>query len=82
MLTNAVVTWSTEYYCLAVAELRAAGRDIPGEVLAHISRLTVRTAASSASSRVGVEAGLTKPGDRGLRPLRATGTGQASGSAR
>src|SRR5208282_4157290 len=37
VLTNAVVTWSTEYYSLAVTQLRAAGRDIPDALLAHIS---------------------------------------------
>ncbi|MER5424163.1 Tn3 family transposase [Streptosporangium roseum] len=36
LITNAVVTRSTEYYGLAVDSLRAAGRRIDDEVLAHI----------------------------------------------
>lgn len=37
VLTNTVVTWSTEYCSLAVKQLRAQGRDVPDELLAHIS---------------------------------------------
>jgi TnpA family transposase len=37
LATNAVVTWTTEYYGLAVAEMRAEGRRIDNEVLPHIS---------------------------------------------
>jgi Tn3 transposase DDE domain len=36
LATNAVVTWTTEYYGLAVAALRRGGRWIDDEVLAHI----------------------------------------------
>jgi len=82
VLTNAVVTWSTEYYCLAVAELRAAGRDIPNEVLAHISPAHSENINFFGVITVDVEAELAKLDGRGLRPLRAAGTGQASSSAR
>jgi TnpA family transposase len=37
LVTNAVVTWTTEYYGLAVESMRAAGRRVDDEVLAHIS---------------------------------------------
>ena len=37
LVTNAVVAWTTEYYGLAVESMRAAGRRIDDEVLAHIS---------------------------------------------
>jgi hypothetical protein len=37
LLTNAVVTWTTEHYGPAVAALRAEGRTGDDEVLAHIS---------------------------------------------
>ena len=37
MLTNAVVTWTTEYYSHAVLELRSQGRSVPDEILSHIS---------------------------------------------
>ncbi|MEU8504462.1 hypothetical protein AB0C40_06935 [Streptomyces brevispora] len=36
-MTNAVICWHTEYLDLAVGELRAAGREVDAEVLAHIS---------------------------------------------
>ncbi len=37
VLTNALVTWTTEYYTLAVRQLRADGRSVPDELLSHIS---------------------------------------------
>ncbi|WP_433235035.1 Tn3 family transposase [Streptosporangium sp. CA-135522] len=37
LLTNAVVAWTTEYYSRAVLELRAQGRDVPDELLSHVS---------------------------------------------
>jgi TnpA family transposase len=37
VLTNSVITWVTEYYQLAVQDLRAKGRAVPDELLAHIS---------------------------------------------
>ena len=37
VLTSAVVTWTTEYYTLAVKQLRGEGRSVPGELLARIS---------------------------------------------
>ncbi|MCH9816548.1 MAG: YihY/virulence factor BrkB family protein, partial [Actinomycetia bacterium] len=33
LLTNVVVTWTTEYYSLAVKSLRSSGRDVPNQVL-------------------------------------------------
>ena len=37
LVTNAVVAWTTEYFGLAVDSMRAAGRRVDDEVLAHIS---------------------------------------------
>ena len=37
VLTNSVITWTTEYYQLAVQQLHGQGRDVPDEILAHIS---------------------------------------------
>ena len=34
--TNAIVTWTTEYYGLAVAALRREGRPVDDDLLAHI----------------------------------------------
>jgi hypothetical protein len=36
LATNAIVCWSTEYHGLAVGALRAGGRIVDDEVLAHI----------------------------------------------
>ena len=82
MLTNAVVTWSAEYYCLAVAELRAVGRDIPDELLARISPAHSENINFFGVTTVDVGAERAKLDDQGLCPLRAAGKGQAFGSAR
>jgi hypothetical protein len=37
VLTNAVITWTTEYYQLEVRQFCADGREVPDELLAHIS---------------------------------------------
>ncbi|WUD66539.1 transposase [Nocardia sp. NBC_00508] len=37
LATNAVIAWTTEYYGLAVEQMRRAGRRIDDDVLAHIS---------------------------------------------
>jgi hypothetical protein len=74
VLTNAVICWSTEYYSLAVTELRAAGRDIPDALLAHICPAHSENINFFGVITVDVEAELAKLDDRGLRPLRLTGT--------
>lgn len=37
LATNAVIAWTTEYYGLAVEQMRRAGRRVDDDVLAHIS---------------------------------------------
>ncbi|MET9243020.1 Tn3 family transposase [Nonomuraea sp. NPDC003709] len=37
ILTNAVITWTTEYYGMAIKELRAQGREVPDELLSFIA---------------------------------------------
>ncbi|PZS32925.1 MAG: Tn3 family transposase [Pseudonocardiales bacterium] len=70
VLTNAVVTWSTEYYSLAVAELRAQGRDVPDEVLTHIWPAHSENINFFGVITVDIEAELAKLDARGHRPLR------------
>ena len=36
LATNAIVTWTTEYYGLAIAALRRGDRRVEEEVLAHL----------------------------------------------
>ncbi len=70
MLTNAVITWTTEYYQLAVKDLRAGGRDVPDELLAHISPAHSENINFFGVITVDVEAELAKLDTGGWRPLR------------
>jgi hypothetical protein len=73
VLTNAVVTWSTEYYALAVAQLRGQGRDIPDAILTHISPAHSENINFFGVITVDVDAELAKLDSQGLRPLRPMG---------
>jgi hypothetical protein len=64
LVTNAVVTWTTEYYGLAVEQMRAAGRRIDDEVLAHISP----------AHSENIDGELAQLGPTGYRPLRVRDT--------
>ena len=70
VLTNSVITWVTEYYQLAVQELRATGRDVPDELLAHISPAHSENINFFGVITVDVEAELAKLDQAGWRPLR------------
>ncbi len=70
MLTNAVITWTTEYYQIAVEELRAKGRAVPDEILAHISPARSENINFFGVITVDVEAELAKLDPAGWRPLR------------
>lgn len=69
-MTNAVVCWHTEYLGLAVGELRAAGREVDAEVLAHISPARSSVVNYYGSITVDYDRELAQLGDRGHRPLR------------
>jgi TnpA family transposase len=68
--TNAVITWTTEYYQLAVQNLRAKGRDVPDDILAHISPAHSENINFFGVITVDVEAGLAELDPAGWRPLR------------
>ena len=70
MLTNSVITWVTEYYQLAVQELRAMGRDVPDEILARISPAHGENINFFGVITVDVEAELARLDQAGWRPLR------------
>ncbi|MET8335949.1 Tn3 family transposase [Streptosporangium canum] len=70
VLTNAVVAWTTEYYSRAVTELRAQGRAVPDDVLAHISPGHSDNINFFGVINVDVEAELAKLDGSGWRPLR------------
>ena len=63
-------TWTTEYYQLAVQDLRAKGRAVPGELLAHISPAHSENVNFFGVITVDVEAELAKLDTGGWRPLR------------
>jgi hypothetical protein len=75
-LTNAVITWSTEYYSLAVGQLRAQGRDVPDDLLAHISPAHSENINFFGVITVDVEEELAKLNPAGgWRPLRPQDSG-------
>lgn len=70
LVTNAVVTWTTEYYGLAVASMRRSGRRIDDEVLAHISPAHSENINFFGSIDVDIDGELAQLGPTGYRPLR------------
>ncbi|MGA5128186.1 Tn3 family transposase [Streptomyces olivoreticuli] len=72
-VTNAVVCWHTEYMGLAVGELRAAGRGVDAEELAHISPARSSVVNYYGSITVDYERELAQLDDQGHRPLRTAG---------
>ena len=74
LVTNAVVAWTTEYYGLAVESLRAAGRRIDDEILAHISPAHNENINFFGSIDVDIETELAQLGPTGYRPLRLRST--------
>lgn len=74
LVTYAVVAWTTEYYGLAVDSMRAAGRRIDDEVLAHISPARSENINVFGSIDVDIDAELAQLGPTGYRPLRVGDT--------
>ncbi|WP_035838612.1 Tn3 family transposase [Kitasatospora azatica] len=70
LLTNAVVTWTTEYYGLAIAQMRAEGRAVDDELLAHISPAHSENVNFFGTINVEVDTELAKLDPAGYRPLR------------
>ncbi|MGW7596265.1 Tn3 family transposase [Streptomyces asiaticus] len=70
LVTNAVVTWATEYCGLAVGQMRSAGRRSDGEVLAHISSAYGESISFFGAIEVGIGGELARLGPTGYRPLR------------
>ncbi|MDJ0418584.1 Tn3 family transposase [Rhodococcus opacus] len=74
LATNAVVAWATEYYGLALESMRAAGRRVDDEVLAHISPAHNANITFFGSIDVDIEGELAQLGPTGYRPLRVRDT--------
>ncbi|MDP9850485.1 Tn3 family transposase [Streptosporangium lutulentum] len=74
LVTNAVIAWTTEYYGLAVESMRASGRRIDEEALAHISPAHSENINFFGSIAVDIEGELAQLGPTGYRPLRVRDT--------
>jgi hypothetical protein len=72
-----VVTWTTEYYGLAIAQMRAEGRAIDDELLAHISPAHSENVNFFGTINVEVD---TKLDPAGYRPLQPRRPGRARGA--
>ncbi|MEU8205629.1 Tn3 family transposase [Streptosporangium sp. NPDC049046] len=71
VLTNAVITWTTEYYGVAIGELRTQGREIRDELLSFIAFGHRENINFFGFITVDIEAELAKL-IKGWRPLRPT----------
>jgi hypothetical protein len=74
LATNAVIAWTTEYYGLAVDQMRRSGRRIDDEVLAHISPAHSENINFFGAIEVDIDAELAQLGPTGYRPLRVPDT--------
>ncbi len=70
LATNAVIDWTTEYYGLAVEQMRRSGQRIDDEVLAHISPAHSADINFFGAIEVDVEGEIAQLGPTGYRPLR------------
>ena len=77
-MTNAVVTWTTEYYGLAVTDIRARGRQVEDELLALISPAHSENVNFFGTIAVDIEHELAKLDPSGYRPLRERNSTAAS----
>ncbi|MGW5691186.1 Tn3 family transposase [Streptomyces asiaticus] len=74
LLTNSVVTWTTEYYGLVIAQMRVEGRAVDDELLAHISPAHSENVNFFGTINVEVDTELAKLDPAGYRPLRVPRT--------
>jgi TnpA family transposase len=70
LVTNAVVTWMTEYFGLAVARKRARGEHVDDDLLAHIWPTHHENVNFMGSIRLDVTGELAELNADGYRPLR------------
>jgi len=73
LATNAIITWTTEYYGLGIAALRRDGRYIDEEVVAHMWPTHHENINFYGTHSVDVDVELSKLDGDGYRPLRTRG---------
>ena len=69
-----MIAWTTEYYGLAVEQMRRTGRRIDDDVLAHISPAHSENINFFGAIEVDIDAELAALGPTGYRPLRVRDT--------
>ncbi|WP_424886994.1 hypothetical protein [Streptomyces sp. XH2] len=69
-MTDPVVTWTPDCYGLAVAQMRAEGRAVDDELLAHISPAHSENADLFGTITVEIATELAELAPAGYRPLR------------
>ncbi|BDB60846.1 hypothetical protein RDE2_26400 [Rhodococcus sp. RDE2] len=69
-----MIAWTTEYYGLAVEQMRRAGHRIDDEVLAHVSPAHSANINFFGAIEVDIEGELAALGPTGYRPLRVRDT--------
>ncbi|MEG8179758.1 Tn3 family transposase [Nocardia terpenica] len=74
LATNAVIAWTTEYFGLAVEQMRREGRRVDDEVLAHVSPAHSENINFFGAIEVDIDAELAQLGPTGYRPLRGRDT--------
>ncbi|MFE3262267.1 Tn3 family transposase [Nocardia sp. NPDC059229] len=74
LVTNALITWTTEYYGRAVDQMHRQGRRIDADVLAHISPAHSENINFFGAIEVDIDAELAALGPTGYRPLRVRDT--------
>lgn len=72
LVTNAIVTWMTEYLGLAVDAQRSQGIDVPDDILAHISPARSEPVQLFGTIAINVDEELARLDPTGHRPLRPT----------
>ncbi len=72
--TNAIVTWTTEYYGLGISTLRSAGRQLDDELLAHLWPTHHENVNFYGTHSVDLDGELAKLDSDGYRPLRHPAT--------
>ena len=77
LATNAIITWSTEYFGLAVTALRRDGRRVDDDVLAHIWPSHHENIHFYGTHTVDVDRELAALDTDGYRPLRPPGISAA-----
>jgi hypothetical protein len=77
LLTNSVISWTTEYYAMGIGELRSQGREVPDELLSFIAPGHRENINFFGFISVDIEAELAKliEGWRPLRPTTVTESG-------